>query len=99
MPSLNRLAIFLVAATMAGGAGILLGAAPTLGKAKQAKQDKHAKDEATMPDKANRLKHLTPMQLNVTQQCGTEPPFQNAYWDNHREGIYVDVVSGEPLFR
>jgi peptide methionine sulfoxide reductase msrA/msrB len=34
----------------------------------------------------------------VTQKSGTEPPFQNAYWDNKREGIYVDVVSGEPLF-
>jgi peptide methionine sulfoxide reductase msrA/msrB len=41
---------------------------------------------------------LTPLQYKVTQQCGTEPPFNNAYWDNHREGIYVDVVSGEPLF-
>lgn len=41
---------------------------------------------------------LTPLQYRVTQQCGTEPSFQNEYWDNHREGIYVDVVSGEPLF-
>jgi peptide methionine sulfoxide reductase msrA/msrB len=43
-------------------------------------------------------KRLSPTQYNVTQQCGTEPPFANPYWDNHREGIYVDVVSGEPLF-
>jgi peptide methionine sulfoxide reductase msrA/msrB len=43
-------------------------------------------------------KKLTPMQYQVTQQEGTEPPFDNAYADNHREGIYVDVVSGEPLF-
>jgi peptide methionine sulfoxide reductase msrA/msrB len=43
-------------------------------------------------------KKLTPMQYEVTQQCGTEPAFANPYWDNHREGIYVDVVSGEPLF-
>ena len=43
-------------------------------------------------------KKLTPEQFHVTQQCGTEPPFQNEYWDNHRAGIYVDVVSGEPLF-
>jgi len=42
--------------------------------------------------------NLTPMQYEVTQQCGTEPPFQNEYWNNKREGIYVDVVSGEPLF-
>jgi methionine-R-sulfoxide reductase len=41
---------------------------------------------------------LTPQQYRVTQENGTEPPFQNEYWDNHREGIYVDVVSGEPLF-
>lgn len=41
---------------------------------------------------------LTPMQYKVTQECGTEPPFNNEYWNNHREGIYVDVVSGEPLF-
>ena len=41
---------------------------------------------------------LTAMQYKVTQQCGTEPPFQNEYWDNHVEGMYVDVVSGEPLF-
>ncbi len=41
---------------------------------------------------------LTPLVYSVTQENGTEPPFQNDYWDNHREGIYVDVVSGEPLF-
>ena len=40
-------------------------------------------------------KKLTPEQYHVTQQCGTEPPFRNEYWDNHRAGIYVDVVSGE----
>ncbi|MEJ0062541.1 MAG: peptide-methionine (R)-S-oxide reductase MsrB [Alphaproteobacteria bacterium] len=43
-------------------------------------------------------KNLTPMQSYVTQQNGTEPPFNNAYWNNHEDGIYVDVVSGEPLF-
>lgn len=43
-------------------------------------------------------KSLTPEQFRVTQQCGTEPPFNNAYWNNHAPGIYVDVVSGEPLF-
>lgn len=41
---------------------------------------------------------LTPLQYRVTQECGTEPPFRNAYWDNHRPGIYVDIVSGVPLF-
>lgn len=44
------------------------------------------------------LKKLNEMQYHVTQTDGTEPPFQNEYWNNHEEGIYVDVVSGEPLF-
>ncbi|MBI4208521.1 MAG: peptide-methionine (R)-S-oxide reductase MsrB [Deltaproteobacteria bacterium] len=43
-------------------------------------------------------KRLTPLQYKVTQEEGTEAPFQNEYWDNKREGIYVDIVSGEPLF-
>jgi methionine-R-sulfoxide reductase len=43
-------------------------------------------------------KKLTPIQYKVTQHEGTEAPFQNDYWDNHEPGIYVDVVSGEPLF-
>ena len=41
---------------------------------------------------------LTPLQFKVTQEEGTEPPFDNTYWDNKKEGIYVDIVSGEPLF-
>ena len=41
---------------------------------------------------------LTPMQYQVTQEKGTEPPFRNEYWNNEREGIYVDIISGEPLF-
>jgi methionine-R-sulfoxide reductase len=50
------------------------------------------------PQEAELRKKLTTQQYHVTQQCGTEPPFQNEYWDNHRSGIYVDIVSGEPLF-
>ena len=50
------------------------------------------------PDEATLRKNLTPLQYEVTQKEGTEPPFHNEYWDNHREGIYVDIVSGEPLF-
>ena len=41
---------------------------------------------------------LTPLQYEVTQKGGTEPPFKNEFWNNHKKGIYVDVVSGEPLF-
>jgi len=50
------------------------------------------------PDDATLRKTLTPLQYEVTQKSGTERPFQNEYWNNHKEGIYVDIVSGEPLF-
>ena len=43
-------------------------------------------------------KKLTPEQYHVTRENGTEPPFRNAYWDNHKPGIYVDLISGEALF-
>jgi peptide methionine sulfoxide reductase msrA/msrB len=49
-------------------------------------------------DKTQLKQKLTAEQYRVTQQNGTEPPFHNAYWDHHEEGLYVDVVSGEPLF-
>jgi peptide methionine sulfoxide reductase msrA/msrB len=52
----------------------------------------------TKPSDEELKKRLTPLQYAVTQQCGTEPAFDNAYWNNHAPGIYVDVVSGEPLF-
>ena len=50
------------------------------------------------PDDATLRKKLSPLQYDVTQNEGTEQPFQNEYWDNKQEGIYVDIVSGEPLF-
>jgi peptide methionine sulfoxide reductase msrA/msrB len=50
------------------------------------------------PPKEELKKILTPLQYQVTQENGTERPFQNDYWDNKKEGIYVDIVSGEPLF-
>jgi methionine-R-sulfoxide reductase len=50
------------------------------------------------PSDAELRKRLSPRQYEVTQREGTEPPFHNEYWDNHQPGIYVDVVSGEPLF-
>lgn len=52
----------------------------------------------TRPSEEDLRKKLTPLQFKVTQEDATEPPFKNKYWDNKREGIYVDVVSGEPLF-
>lgn len=49
-------------------------------------------------DKGQAIKKLSKLQYKVTQKNGTEPPFMNKYWDNKRAGIYVDIVSGEPLF-
>ena len=50
------------------------------------------------PDLQKLLEKLTPLEFDVTQNDATEPPFNNKYWNNKREGIYVDIVSGEPLF-
>ena len=53
----------------------------------------------TKKEKKDTLKNkLSPLQYKVTQECGTEPPFLNEYWNNKREGLYVDIISGEPLF-
>ena len=51
-----------------------------------------------IPTNEELRKKLTPLQYEVTRENGTEPAFKNEYWDNHKEGIYVDVISGEPLF-
>ncbi|HXE42179.1 MAG TPA: peptide-methionine (R)-S-oxide reductase MsrB [Candidatus Baltobacteraceae bacterium] len=50
------------------------------------------------PDVTELKKKLTPEQFAVTQQSATEPPFRNEFWNHHEQGIYVDIVSGEPLF-
>jgi peptide methionine sulfoxide reductase msrA/msrB len=51
-----------------------------------------------LPTDKELRKLLTPLQYKVTQEDGTERPFQNKYWNNKKEGIYVDIISGEPLF-
>jgi peptide methionine sulfoxide reductase msrA/msrB len=51
-----------------------------------------------MNRKDDKKKDLAPLQFHVTQECGTEPPFRNEFWNNKKAGIYVDIVSGEPLF-
>jgi methionine-R-sulfoxide reductase len=58
----------------------------------------NSRGDKAVPSKEELKKTLTPIQYKVTQEDGTEPPFKNTYWDNKEEGIYVDVVSGEPLF-
>ena len=84
--------VLIVAALVACGT-LMLFAATSRGKEQTAMASKD-----TTGDKNTRVKQLSPMQYHVTQECGTEAPFHNEYWDNHRAGIYVDVVSGEPLF-
>jgi methionine-R-sulfoxide reductase len=54
--------------------------------------------EKTLPTDAELRRKLSPEQYAVCKQNGTEPPFRNAFWDHHESGIYVDVISGEPLF-
>ena len=56
------------------------------------------RDHYVKPSDAELKKILTPLQYSVTQESDTETPFDNAYWDNEQSGIYVDIVSGEPLF-
>jgi peptide methionine sulfoxide reductase msrA/msrB len=60
---------------------------------KQTEKNKYSK-----PDNDTLMKKLTTLQYQVTQENDTERPFKNEYWDNKKEGIYVDIVSGEPLF-
>ena len=66
--------------------------------AAQAKGERKVTDSFKKPSEAELKSKLSPIQFEVTQREGTERPFQNAFWDNHEEGIYVDVVSGEALF-
>jgi methionine-R-sulfoxide reductase len=60
--------------------------------------EKTAEPPAKPMDKENLKKKLTPLQFEVACNAATEPPFRNAYWDNKRTGLYVDVLDGEPLF-
>ncbi|MGH7802575.1 MAG: peptide-methionine (R)-S-oxide reductase MsrB [Thermodesulfobacteriota bacterium] len=62
------------------------------------KVSKNNNERYKKPSKEELRKKLTPLQYKVTQEEATERPFANEYWDNHRDGIYVDIISGEPLF-
>jgi peptide methionine sulfoxide reductase msrA/msrB len=63
-----------------------------------ASSSKTAMDSTRKPSAKELKQTLTPMQYEVTQNAATEPPFRNEFWNNHAPGIYVDVVSGKPLF-
>jgi methionine-R-sulfoxide reductase len=84
--------IAIAAASMTTAGGL------TAQTTKLAQSGSHAMKTFKKPSDDSLKKELTPLQYEVTQHEATERPFQNAYWDNHEPGIYVDVVSGEPLF-
>jgi methionine-R-sulfoxide reductase len=64
----------------------------------QKKESEKMNPNKAIPTEAELRTKLTKDQYRVTRECGTETPFQNAYWDNHKAGIYVDIITGEPLF-
>lgn len=84
----------------ATAAVLLVAAAATGVSAAAPKESPVAKLSSPVPmtDTGMDASHLTPDQQYVTLYDGTEPPFDNAYWDNHEAGIYVDAISGKPLF-
>ena len=89
--------------TAALAAAIVTAACQAQGSAPERAAPAPTKEDSTVstyqkPSDAELRKRLTREQYEVTQHDGTEPPFRNAFWDNHEPGIYVDVVSGEPLF-
>jgi len=94
----GRIWIAVTLALVLAGAGIAL---PLLQPATH-RNDPTPREEAVndkaKPSAEDLKKRLTPTQYRVTQEAATEPPFQNEFWNEHREGLYVDIVSGEPLF-
>lgn len=102
-PALRPASWAIILATLSGAAFFALAGEPAApAKAKEAAQQEAAASAKIDPAKKamfdENIKKLTPVQRHVTQNSGTEPAFHNEFWDNHREGIYVDIVSGEALF-
>jgi len=85
-------------AAVAGLSILACGTAPAQTAQPAQKARPAAQGGYVKPSDAELKKKLTPLQYSVTQRADTESPFHNEYWDNHRDGIYVDVVSGEALF-
>ena len=81
------------------GASVVIVGSILFGYAQAQKQKAEKMDPTKpVPNDAELREKLTKDQYKVTRQCGTETPFHNAYWDNHKPGIYVDIITGEPLF-
>lgn len=91
------LTIFILTVTMPG---LGLSMDTKMGKSNETgmEQTMMEKRNYTIPEDSELREKLTPLQYDVTRNNGTERPFNNSYWDNKAEGIYVDVISGEPLF-
>ncbi len=88
----------LLLALMATVAAAAAPRASAQASARSVNRDRKVTTPFHKPSDTELQKQLSPMQYRVTQHEGTEPAFRNEYWDNHEAGIYVDVVSGEPLF-
>ncbi len=91
--SYKTLWLGLLGAVLVVVASILFGYAQT-----QKKENAAMNPTKPVPKEADLRRQLTREQYRVTRECGTETPFHNAYWDNHQPGIYVDIITGEPLF-
>lgn len=93
----TAIAVMLIAGPLAG-CSAQKASARTAAKASTTTWSSKQMDDYKKPSDAELKQKLTAAQYQITQHEGTERPFQNEYWDNHEPGIYVDVVSGEPLF-
>jgi methionine-R-sulfoxide reductase len=99
----NRIAreartLFAALVTASAAVTFLSSSAPAQAKPTVATPPSTPRRTFAKPTDAELKKKLTPLQYAVTQHAATETPFRNVYWDNHEPGIYVDLVSGEPLF-
>jgi peptide-methionine (R)-S-oxide reductase len=79
-------------------AAVVSAASPTPASSPKNMETTDSSKTFVKPSAGELRKKLTPEQYSVTCEAATEPPFMNAYWNNHQPGIYVDVISGEPLF-
>jgi methionine-R-sulfoxide reductase len=94
----RRIAIGLLAAGVAGIAPALLSQTASSGVGTREASASRSEDPYVKPPDSVLKQRLTKLQYAVTQDAYTEPPFFNEYWNNHAAGIYVDIVSGQPLF-
>jgi peptide methionine sulfoxide reductase msrA/msrB len=101
-PLPSRLRLFLTATAVilaaVAGCGAEGGEPGNTSDARTAAMRESTTESYAKPSDAELRQRLTPLQYQVTQRDATEPPFRNEFWNNHEAGIYVDVVSGEPLF-